>query len=217
MKALVIEDDIQLNKAIKTFLNLKNYDVTSSFDGEKAILTIDANEFDIYIVDINLPNVNGLDIVKYIRQKNKDTPIIMVTASSEVDNFTRAYENGCSEYIKKPFHLKELDIRMQRLLDIKSNHIVEIDDNLKFDLKFNELFVDGEPIKIRKKEKRFLHLLISNLNHTISNEEIFNYVWENEIKENYPLRQLVAALRKKIKLKKNYIISDIGVGYRIEK
>ncbi len=217
MKALVIEDDIQLNKTVKTFLKLKDYDVITSFDGEKAISDIDTNVFDIYIIDINLPYISGLEIVKYIRQKDKDTPIIMITASSEVDNFLKAYEYGCSEYIKKPFHLQELEIRMNRLIYVNDSDIINIDNDIKFDLNFNELFVKEKIVKIRKKEKRFLHLLVMNLNHTVSNEEIINYVWENEIKEQYPLRQLVTALRKKIILEKNYIISDIGVGYKIEK
>ena len=216
MKVLLIEDDIQLNTTVKTFLKIKKYEVDSSFDGDEALLLIDRNDYGIYIIDINLPKVSGLDIVKYIRQKDKDTPIIMITASLEVDNFVKAYENGCSEYIKKPFHLKELELRMDNLLELKKSKILKITDKISYDINFDELFINKESIKLRKKEKRLLSILIKNLNHVVKNEEILNYVWENDIKEKYPLRQLIAELRKKFTLEKNYIISQVGVGYKFE-
>ncbi len=216
MKVLLIEDDIQLNTTVRTFLKIKNYVVESSFDGDEALRFIDGNSYDIYIIDINLPKVNGLDIVKYIRQKDKDTPIIMITASLEVDNFVKAYENGCSEYIKKPFHLKELELRMDNLLELKKSKLLKLSDEISYDINFDELFINEESIKLRKKEKRLLSVLIKNLNHVVKNEEIVNYVWENDIKENYPLRQLVAELRKKLTLEKNHIVSQVGVGYKFE-
>jgi len=216
MKVLLIEDDIQLNTTVRTFLKIKKYEVDSSFDGDEALLLIDRNDYGIYIIDINLPKVSGLDIVKYIRQKDKDTPIIMITASLEVDNFVKAYENGCSEYIKKPFHLKELELRMDNLLELKKSKILKLSDEISYDINFDELFINSESIKLRKKEKRLLSILIKNLNHVVKNEEIVNYVWENDIKENYPLRQLIAELRKKFTLEKNYIISQVGVGYKFE-
>ncbi len=95
--------------------------VVSLFDGDKAISQIDMIRYDLYIIDINIPNVNGLEIVKYIRQKDLSTPIIMITASLELDNFKIAFKNGCNEYIKKPFYLEELDIRINNLLSKKDN------------------------------------------------------------------------------------------------
>ncbi len=216
MKILLIEDDIQLNTTVRTFLEIKKYEVESSFDGEEALLLIDKNRYDAYVIDINLPKINGLEIVKYIRQKDKETPIIIITASLEVDNFLKAYEYGCSEYIKKPFHLKELELRMDNLFESKKSKILKLTDAISFDVNFDELFINEESVKLRKKEKRLLSILIKNLDHIVKNEDIANYVWENEIKENYPLRQLVAELRKKFNLEKNYIISQIGVGYKFE-
>ena len=140
----------------------------------------------------------------------------MITASLEVDNFVKAYENGCSEYIKKPFHLKELELRMDNLLELKKSKLLKLSDEISYDINFDELFINEESIKLRKKEKRLLSVLIKNLNHVVKNEEIVNYVWENDIKENYPLHQLVAELRKKFTLEKNYIVSQVGVGYKFE-
>ncbi len=216
MKILLIEDDIQLNTTVRTFLEIKKHEVESTFNGVEALTRVDSNSYEMYIIDINIPKINGLDVLKYIRQKDKETPVIIITASLEVDNFLKAYENGCSEYIKKPFHLKELELRMDNLIESKRSKIIKITDEISYDINFEELFILNEKIKLRKKEKRLLAILIKNLNHVVKNEDIINYVWENDIKENYPLRQLVAELRKKFMLEKNYIISQVGVGYKFE-
>ncbi len=216
MKVLLIEDDIQLNTTVKRFLELKNYDITSILDGEEAINLIDLASFDLYIIDINLPNVSGLEIVKYIRKKDITNPIIMITASVEINNFIEAYDNGCSEYIKKPFHLKELEIRIENLLQNHQSDILKVTNSITYNFKYEELKIDDVIIHLRKKVNRLLQILLKNINHTVKTEDIISYVWENEIKENYSLRQLIADLRKEFNLDENYIISEVGVGYRFE-
>ena len=217
MKTLLIEDDFQLSKAIETFLTIHKFEVEVTDDGENAIILIDKEEYDLYIIDINLPGVNGLDITKYIRQKNKNCPIIMITASIEVDNFLKAHEFGCNEYLKKPFHLKELEVLINKVRPSTDNEeIIQINNNTSYNEKFDELVVDKQTIKLRKKEKRLLFILIKNKNHTVKNEDIIDYVWENEIREQYPLRQLVNEFRKKFPNAKEHIKTSVGVGYKIE-
>ena len=216
MNVLLIEDDVQLNTTITNFLTFNKYEVTSLFDGDKAISQIDINRYDLYIIDINIPNINGLEIVKYIRQKDLSTPIIMITASLELDNFKIAYKNGCSEYIKKPFYLEELDIRINNLLSKKETTLIQIDENITYDMEYEELKIDGFIIKLRKKERRLLTLFLQNTNKTVLTETIENYVWENEIRESYPLRQLINDLRKKFHSGENFIIAQIGRGYKFE-
>jgi len=212
----MVEDDIQLNATITKFLELLSFEVNSTIDGEEAISIIDKSNFDMYLIDINLPNINGLDIVKYIRKKDITTPIIMITASLEVDNFITAYDNGCSEYIKKPFHLKELEIRIENLLNKHQSDILTINERVTYNFKYEELKIDEVTIRLRKKVNRLLQILLKNINHTVKTEDIIDYVWENEIKENYPLRQLITDLRKELNLEKNHIISEVGIGYRFE-
>lgn len=216
MKILLVEDDFQLSSAIETFLKIKNYQVEAVHDGENAIDCIDNRAYDLYITDINLPNVTGLDIVKYIRQKDKNSPIIMITASSEVNNFSQAYENGCDEYLKKPFHLKELEVLIDKLFKNNQNDILKIDTNTNYNMKFEELVVYGRLVLLRKKERKLLHILLLNLGHTVKNEDIINFVWENEIREQYPLRQLVNEMRNKLPHAKDFIKTEVGVGYRFE-
>jgi len=211
---LLIEDDIQLSTTIQKYLLLQGYEVTVINDGGVAIDTIDKNNYNLYIIDINIPNVNGLDITKYLRQKDFATPIIIITASLELSNFQEAFSNGCSEYIKKPFYLEELDIRINNLLSKEKNTLLQIDENITYDMEYEELKVNGITMKLRKKERRLLTILLQNCNKTVASETIIDYVWENEIKENYPLRQLMTDLRKHFESDTQYIIAEVGVGYK---
>ncbi|MEA1917216.1 MAG: response regulator transcription factor, partial [Campylobacterota bacterium] len=211
---LLVEDDIQLNKTIKRFLELQNYSVASAYDGNSAIDIIDSCRCDLYIIDINIPNISGLELLEYIRNKDIKTPVIIITASLEIENFEEAYEGGCSEYIKKPFHLKELDIRIKNLLNIKKEKIVKLRDNIIYNISENILIVNDESMKLRKKEQRLLFILMEKINETVYNEAIISYVWENEVKDNYPIRQLVNQLRGK--LQEDIIITEVGIGYRLK-
>lgn len=218
MNILLIEDDLTLNELITDYLKLNGNSVVSLEDGMNAIDTIDKTNFDLYIIDINIPHINGLEIVKYIRQKDLSTPIIMITASMELENFKTAYKNGCDDYIKKPFYLEELEIRIDKLLSKKSNgnSLIKISDTITYDTEYEELSVRGEVKRLRKKERLLLNILLKNVNKLVSNEIIENYVWENEIKELYPLRQLVNDLRKHFDNGEKFIFAERGMGYKFE-
>lgn len=214
MKVLIIEDDAQLNIAITEFFKIKDFDTVSARDGLKAIDQIDNEHFDLYIIDINIPDINGLDLLKHIRKKDLHTPVIIITASLEIQNISTAFENGCSEYIKKPFHLKELDIRINNLLTLSKSATVRVRDELYYDLYTETFLYADQPIHLRYKEKRFCAILMRHANRIVSNETIFDYVWEGDIKESYPLRQLLGELRKKLPC--NIIQTKIREGYMIE-
>jgi two-component system OmpR family response regulator len=218
MNILLIEDDLTLNELITDYLKLNGNSVVSLEDGMNAIDTINKTNFDLYIIDINIPHINGLEIVKYIRQKDISTPIIMITASMELENFKTAYKNGCDDYIKKPFYLEELEIRIDKLLSKKSNgnSLIKISDTITYDTEYEELSVRGEVKRLRKKERLLLNILLKNINKLVSNEIIENYVWENEIKELYPLRQLVNDLRKHFDNGEKFIFAERGMGYKFE-
>lgn len=214
MKVLIIEDDVQLNIAISEFFKIKAFDSVSVKDGLSAIDQIDNGDFDLYLIDINIPDINGLDLLKHIRKTDIDTPIIIITASLEIENFSTAFENGCSEYIKKPFHLKELDIRINNLLSLNQRETVRLSDELLYDLDTEAFVYKNKTITLRYKEKRFCTLMIKNVNSVVPNEMIFDYVWEGQVKETYPLRQLLVELRKK--LPSDLIQTKIREGYIIE-
>ena len=212
LKVLLVEDDLQLAKIVKKILISKDFDVVLKENGVLALKEIKKESFDLYLIDINIPGIKGLELVKYIRKLYGDEGfIVMITANIDEYCFEKAYEYGCDDYIKKPFHIKELEVRINHLLDKKDNIIF---DEYEFRFDEKELFKDNERVNLRKKEKRLLFILLKNINKTVSNERIINYVWEGEEKESYPLRQLINEIRKKFD--KNYIKTVVSIGYRFE-
>ena len=208
MKILIIEDDIQLNSTITNFLEYKGYETTSLEDGEKALSYIDKDFYDLYILDINIPKVSGLEILKYIRSKEINSPIIIITASLELENIKTAYKNGCDEYIKKPFYLEELEIKIDKIYPkFEDKNIIKISKNISYNLDLEELIIDKKVVRVRKKESRLLKILIKNANKTVLTENLEDYVWQNDIKHIYPLRQLVNELRKYFKNYGKFIFS----------
>ena len=208
---LLVEDDIQLTKIVKRILEGKDFIVQTVADGKEALNLIKNKDFDFYLIDINIPSVNGLEVVKYIKELKKRGKIIMLTAASEDYYFKTAYDYGCDDYIKKPFHAAELEVRIKHLLEKEKS--IKFDD-YEFVFDSDDLFRNGEVVKLRKKEKKFLHILLKNANLTVDNQKIIEYVWGEENKEKPPIRQLVNELRKKFD--KDYIKTVVGVGYRFE-
>ena len=217
-RILLVEDDAILNLTVSQFLRSKGNFVMTAFHGGEALKLIDLYEFDLYILDVNLPVISGTDLVQHVRKINFSSPIIMMTASVDFNDFKDAYHHGCNEYIRKPFYLEELNIRLRKLLpdNIIKKQTINISPSISYDLENDELIVDGVTRRLRKKEKRLISFLVKNCNKTIPFVLIESYVWENEIKESYPLRQLLNDLRKHFGENSNLIRVDRGVGYRLE-
>jgi len=225
MKVLLVEDDKQLGRALKKTLETKGYEVNHIEDGEDAFNDILLNEYDVYLLDINLPKIDGLKLIKLIRHKNPNAIIIMITASAAIEDMEKAYgenHDGCDEYIKKPFHSEELLLRIQHWLKVKQEKCSSGDDenkvtidNMEFYFDTFDLYIDGVLANLRKKEKRLLAILLKNLGKTVPKDELVSFVWENEERKEYPLRQLVSELKNK--LPKDYITSVVGIGYRFDK
>ena len=225
MKILLVEDDKQLGRALKKTLEAKKYEVNHIEDGEDAFNDILINEYDVYLLDINLPKIDGLKLIKLIRHKNKNAIIIMITASASIEDMEKAYgenHDGCDEYIKKPFHSEELILRIDHWLKIKKSQCANqgeenkiIVDNMEFYFDTFDLYIDGVLANLRKKEKRLLAILLKNIGKTVSKDDLVSFVWENEERKEYPLRQLVSELKSK--LPKDYITSVVGIGYRFDK
>ncbi len=216
MKVLIIEDDVQLNIAINEFFKIKAFDTVSVKDGLQAIDHIDNEDFDLYLIDINIPNISGIDLLKHIRKKDLDTPVIIITASLEIQNFSMAFENGCSEYIKKPFHLKELDVLINKQLLLNKKNIINISDNIMYNPDTLDLLIDDKTIHLRQQESRIIDILLQNVNNPVKSQAIIDYVWKNEIKENYFLRQAINKLRKILPQDRDFIKTHAGIGYSFE-
>ena len=218
MDVLLIEDDNNLNETISNYLEIVGYRVTSVLNGLEAAQIVASRIFDIYIVDINVPGIDGLELLRRIRDKKTDKPVIMITASIEIESIKSSFGLGCGDYIKKPFYLEELTIRMEKLLtkSVKNDSVVQLTEGMFYDMEYEELTVNGQTKRLRKKERRLMNILLRNVHKTIPISVIEDFVWENEIKDSYPLRQLVSELKKQLGEEHKFVHADRGIGYRFE-
>ncbi len=211
MKIFLLEDDYSLNEAIKEIIQLENHSVENFYDGETAFSKI-SNDFDLYILDINIPNINGLEILKQIKQINPKTKVIIISANINIDLIREAYTLGCDDYIKKPFDIEELLFKINRYE--KKDTIIYLDINITFNTISKELIINNKTVELTKNEKNLLFLLVDNLNNKISYDQIENFVYEGTSKTSDAIRSLVKRLRKK--LPKDLISNSLDEGYYIK-
>ncbi len=209
MKILLLEDNKTLNETIKLKLELKGYEVHSFFDGLKAYDNV-TEGFSCFILDINVPNIDGIKILKKIREYYVEIPVIIISATVELDIIKKSYDFGCNDYLKKPFFIDELEIKVDKLCNFSKKEIY-FDENSIFNFYEHSIKVENAEILLTKKESLLLNLFLINKNKLVSYENIENYVWEWEYASLDAIRTLVKRLRKK--LSKPYIKASSTRGY----
>ncbi len=210
MKLMLVEDEYLLNKTIRTYLGNKGFEVDSFLDGLEAVEAI-ASGYDLFIIDIDIPQINGIDILERIRILYPELPVIMISATINMQMITKAYTKGCSDYLKKPFDIKELELKI-RAFTRSSSEEVELGDDLHYDKQAKQLRYGSELIELTAKEHRLLYLLIENRGRVVSHEQIESAIWEHESEMGH-LRQLVNRLRNKLPV--DVIQNKIGEGYML--
>lgn len=210
MKVLLLEDNKRLSNLIIEALEEKNYKIDWFEDGKMALESM-YNGYDCFILDINVPSVDGLSFLKELRVMNKSTPAIIISANVELETIKDAYIKGCDEYIKKPFYIYELELKLDKLCK-KENSSIKLPMNFIYDMEKEKLFDEkNEEIKLAKKEILLFNLFVKNLEKVITFEQIEQYVWEGDLTTNENIRALIKRLRKK--LPNDTIISQGGMGY----
>ena len=209
MKILLLEDNEKLNQSIQKRLALKNYHVDAFVDGQVALDAI-TNGYSCFVLDINVPNVDGLNILKKIRAYYSDVPVLIISATVELDIIKESYDFGCNDYLKKPFFIDELEIKIERLCKISDDKI-KFDDNAFFNYKDSLVTIDELEHRLTKKERLLLNLFLTKQNQVVSYEAIENYVWEGSFVSLESIRSLVRRLRKV--LQKEYIETVVDTGY----
>lgn len=212
MKILLLEDNERLNKTIVKRLLAKGYKVDSFIDGKEACMAVD-NGYTFFILDINVPSLDGLEILKKIREFNADTPVIIISSTVELDVIKNSYSFGCNDYLKKPFFIDELEIKIEKLCHLDKNEI-EISSTCKFFLKDSILEVNGIKEHLSRKERLLLHLLLSQRGKVISFDTIQTIVWEGHFVSLDSIRSLVRRLRKKIPF--DCIDTAVDLGYQFK-
>ena len=222
MKILIIEDEYSLADAIAETLKKENFTVEIITDGQQGEDEALTNVYDLILLDVMLPHKNGFEILKELRREKVSTPIIMLTAKSEIYDKLEGLENGADDYITKPFHMKELVARVKVILKRNSNledtGIIEFAD-LKLDLKTGKMTSGENEITINGKELELLETLLINRNQIINREVLANKIWGYDSDAEYNnVEVYVSFLRKKLKLlKSNVKIKAVrGIGYKME-
>lgn len=208
MKILILEDNERLCNLMKQALTKNRYKVDTVDDGEKALEMI-TNGYGCFILDINVPNLDGISILEYIRSYYKDVPVIIISSNHDLEKIQKSYEIGCNDYLKKPFFLYELIQKIQKLCKIK-NTLIDFGEGYIFDYNKQFLRKGSEQIKLAKKEILFLELLVKDIHRVFTFDEIEDYVWEGEETNLINVRALVKRLRKKIPENSIKIVKGIG-------
>ena len=216
-KLLLLEDDIALNETIVDYLESLDFSVTTLYDGNSAVDAIYENSFDLLLLDVNVPDINGFEILKKTREAGTTTPAIFITSLNAMSDLENGYESGCDDYIRKPFALKELKLRVESILKRDFFHNasskVEIDKDISYDTQNDILIIKGQQITLNAKDATLLKLFLQHKEELVTHESIYETLWgyDEQISES-ALRTYVKNLRKY--LGKEKIVSIKKLGYR---
>ncbi len=209
MNILLLEDNKKLNQTITKRLKLKGYKIDAYLDGNEAYNNI-TEGYSCFILDINVPNIDGIKILKKIREFYEEVPVIIISASTELEVIRQSYDFGCNDYLKKPFFIDELEIKVEKLCKIK-NDFIFFDTNSYFDYKSSIVVLEGLEQRLTKKERLLMNLFLTKRNQVLSYDTIQNYVWEGSFASLESIRSLIRRLRKVLSNK--YIETVVDTGY----
>ncbi len=218
MKILLLEDDFTLSKEISAFFTSKKFECVPYYDGSLLLKKYFPYEYDLIILDINVPGLNGIEVCKDIRKIDIKTPIIMLTAFSEIEDKLSSFDNGADDYLVKPFHFEELYARVQSLLrrkevpqQIESKIVVKDLEIYEEDMK---VFRSGEEIKLTPKEFKLILILAHAKGKVLSKQFIAEKLWDYHIETNQnTIEVYINFLRKKIDKDHEIKLIHTKVGY----
>ncbi len=216
-KILLLEDDATLSDTVTEFLEENGYEVVAVYDGFEAQEKLYETKFDLLLLDINVPGIDGLELLKESREDGIVAPAIYITSMDSVDDLERGFASGCDDYIRKPFALKELLIRVETLLKRGFFHATDdhiaIDEHIAYDIKNGELITDGKTVTLGNKESRLMKLFMKHQGEVLSHERIYRHLWDYEEEpSDSALRTYIKNLRKIVGKEK--IVSIKKQGYK---
>lgn len=216
MKILLLEDDILLNGAISQYLTSIGHSITSVRDGNVCLELLEKESFDLLIFDINVPNIDGLSILEKLHAQKKIIPVIFISTLIEIEDISRAFELGCFDYLKKPFHLKELSLRIDRIstaIQTQRKH-KRISPSYSFNCENMTLYFNNEPQVLSKRQSQIIEFLVYNRGIVCSYEMFMEHVWNDVDVDIATIRAEVNRLKSN--LKEDFITNIRGVGYMVK-
>lgn len=214
---LLIEDDTALNKAILVYFKKEKFHVLSCFSGQEALDTFSQNNSDLIILDINLPDLSGFDLIEQIKIMNLNIPILILSACDLDSDILHGFNLGAEDYVTKPFNIEILHKKINVILKRNTKNIFYKDDHLFFDKNTSKLVINNEETKLTPLEFKLLSLFLENQNQILLKETIIEKIWDSN--ENYvdehTLLVNISRLRNKIEDDKHHYIKTVyGLGYR---
>ena len=217
MRVLVLEDNELLLETLEDFLENEGYEIDLAKDGEEALRLSYKNSYNLYLLDIKVPLIDGIEFLKELREYGDETPAIFITSSTDKESIAKGYEAGCDEYIKKPFDLDELLMRIKAVLKrVEPQETIKIDESYSYNIKRKRLLKDDQEVKINLKDLQLLELLLKNRGEVVTKEMIKDELWRNEdVVSSGALRVYINNLKKIFG--KDAIENIRGLGYRFVK
>lgn len=216
MKILLLEDDILLNEAITQYLVSEGHALTPVRDGDVCLNILQEHAFDLLILDINVPNIDGLSIVEKLHETKKAAPVIFISTLIDIEDISKAFELGCFDYLKKPFHLKELSLRINKIIQTAQidHHHKRLSTCYGFNTQSMTLFFKHEPQTLSKRQLQIIAFLALNKGFICRYEMFMESVWDDIDVDIATIRAEVNRLKSA--LKEDFIVNIRGVGYTIK-
>ena len=179
MKLLLAEDEVELNQALSAVLKHNNYSVDSVYDGQEALDYLEMGEYDGVILDIMMPKKNGLEVLREVRAKKNQVPVLILTAKSQLDDKVEGLDAGADDYLAKPFEMKELLARVRAITRRQSQLTEPVlsFENITLDRAYFELGVGGEKIRLANKDFQMMEMLLTNPGQVISTDRFMEKIW----------------------------------------
>ncbi len=217
MKILFLEDEYALRVSVEEFLDDLGLHVDAFDNGDDAFDAVYEGSYNLLLLDVKVPGMDGFELLKSLRERDIMIPALFITSLTHVDDLVKGYELGCCDYIKKPFDLKELQIRVEHALRAECLHakkeLIKLDAMYTYDTKNFTLLEEGKTIELTKTEKRILESLIKHRGSVVSIEAFQEEVWGEDI-DPANIRVQINKLRKK--LQHELIVNVRGLGYKID-
>ena len=220
MHLLVIEDERVLCETIVRSLRRLAYSVDHCYDGDQALELLGTERYDLVLLDLNLPGKDGMTVLRTFRQRDRKTPVLILSARSEVKDKVEGLDAGANDYLAKPFHLAELEARIRSLTlrQFTQQDVLLTCGALTFDTRTRAASVKGQSLSLTRKETGILEYLMVHQGRPVSQEELMEHVWDNSV-DNFSnsIRVHISSLRKKLRSGLGYdpIRNRIGEGYLI--
>ena len=218
MRLLLIEDERTLCDAVARRLRRSGYSVDLAYDGERALQLLEVERYDLVLLDLNLPKLDGMSVLRTLRQTDRETRVLILSARSEVEDKVQGLDAGANDYLAKPFHLAELEARIRSLTlrQFTQQDVLLSCGGLTFDTRSRTATVNGQTLTLTRKETGILEYLMVHQGRPVSQEELMDHVWDNSV-DNFSnsIRVHISALRKKLRAALGYdpIRNRIGEGY----